>query len=111
MNLLTDLFPGIVVDRKRDMKFEAVIEDCIKEAGLYEEEEFVKKVVQLGELLEIRHCVFVMGPPGAGKSSTWKMLGKAQDKDGRKTTIRSINPKVTSTNEFYGLVLLATKEW
>jgi len=27
------------------------------------------------------------------------MLGKAQDKDGRKTTIQDINPKVTSTDE------------
>lgn len=31
------------------------------------------KVVQLEELLQIRHCVFVMGPPGAGKSQSWKV--------------------------------------
>lgn len=31
------------------------------------------QVVQLEELLAIRHCVFVMGPPGAGKSQTWKV--------------------------------------
>jgi len=109
--LLGDLFPGIDVPRKRDMKMEGIISDCIKEAGLYQEPEFILKVVQLGELLAIRHCVFVMGPPGAGKSSTWKMLGKAQDKDGRKTTVQDLNPKVTSTNELYGVVLLATREW
>ena len=39
------------------------------------------------------------------------MLGKAQDKDGRKTTIQDINPKVTSTDELYGVVLMATREW
>jgi dynein heavy chain len=66
---------------------------------------------RLGELMEIRHCVFVMGPPGAGKSQTWKMLAKSNDKDGRKTTVDDINPKVTSTNELYGVVLLATREW
>jgi dynein heavy chain len=52
-----------------------------------------------------------MGPPGCGKSSVWKTLGKTQDKDGRKTTIKDLNPKVTSTDELYGVVLLATREW
>jgi len=39
------------------------------------------------------------------------MLAKAQTKDGRKTTWLDLNPKVTSTNELYGVVLLATREW
>lgn len=52
-----------------------------------------------------------MGPPGAGKSSTWKTLAKAQDKYGNKTTYVDVNPKVVSTNELYGVVLLATREW
>ena len=43
-----------------------------------------------------------MGNPGAGKTSTWKMLGKAQDKSGKKTMICDINPKVVSTKDLYG---------
>ena len=39
------------------------------------------------------------------------MLAKSNDKDGKKTTVHDINPKVTSTNELYGVVLLATREW
>jgi dynein heavy chain len=39
--------------------------------------DYILKIVQTSELLEIRHCIFVMGPPGAGKSTTWKMLAKA----------------------------------
>jgi dynein heavy chain len=73
--------------------------------------DFVLKVVQLSELLAIRHCVFTMGPPGSGKSETWKTLAKAQGKMGQKTTWVDLNPKVTSTNELYGVVLLATREW
>ena len=34
-----------------------------------------------------------MGPPGAGKTQTWKQLGRAQDKTGKKTTIVDLNPK------------------
>jgi len=52
-----------------------------------------------------------MGPPGSGKSTTWKMLAKANDKEGNKTMWVDLNPKVTSTNELYGVVLLATREW
>jgi dynein heavy chain len=109
--LLGDLFPGIDVPRKRDVRFEKIVEDCAKEANLNCDPDFILKIVQLGELLEIRHCVFTMGPPGAGKSSTWKMLAKAQDKDGKKTTVVDLNPKVTVTNELYGYVMLATREW
>jgi dynein heavy chain, axonemal len=75
--LLSDLFPGIIVSRTRDMRFEGMIEKAVHEQKLCPDENFILKVVQLGELLVIRHCVFTMGPPGAGKSSTWKTLSKA----------------------------------
>lgn len=75
--LLGDLFPGIDVPRKVDERFESLIRAAAHEQGLTDEPEFILKCVQLGELLEIRHCVFVMGNPGAGKSSTWKTLAKA----------------------------------
>jgi dynein heavy chain len=51
-----------------------------------------------------------MGPPGAGKSSTWKILGKSQDKVQKKTMIIDINPKTVSTRDLYGYNL-PTKEW
>jgi dynein heavy chain len=75
--LLGDLFPGINIPRKRDMDFEKIIGDVTIESKLNPSDEFVEKAVQLFELLEIRHCVFILGPPGSGKSSTWKMLCKA----------------------------------
>ena len=109
--LLNDLFPGIEVPRKRDFNFEGVIEQVAKDSGMYPDPDFILKIVQLNELLQIRHCVFTMGPPCCGKSTTWKILAKANDKEGNKTTWVDLNPKVTSTNELYGVVLLATREW
>jgi len=78
---------------------------------MYADPEFILKIVQLDELLAVRHCVFTMGPPAAGKSSSWKMLAKAKEKVGQRVTLVDLNPKVTSTNELYGVVLLATREW
>jgi dynein heavy chain len=93
------------------MRFEGVICKAVEEAKLCPDENFILKVVQLGELLVIRHCVFTMGPPGAGKSSSWKMLAKAQTLDGKKTMVVDLNPKVVSTNELYGIVHIQTREW
>ena len=74
--LLSDLFPGVDIPRKRDMKFEALITSVCSESKIYPDPDFVLKVVQLFELLEIRHCVFLLGPPGAGKTKTWQTLAK-----------------------------------
>ena len=111
MDLLGDLFPGINPPRKRDLSFEEKCREAAKGFGLYPDEEFILKVVQLSELLVVRHCVFVMGPPGAGKSSTWKTLGDANGRCGNKTVIRDLNPKVVKTDELYGVVHMQTREW
>jgi len=44
--------------------------------GLMPEKEFTLKIVQLYEILGVRHCVFIIGPPGCGKSAVWKTLIK-----------------------------------
>lgn len=51
-----------------------------------------------------------MGPPGCGKSSTWKVLAKAMDMAGTKTDWTDMNPKVVSTKDLYGY-MLPSKEW
>lgn len=111
MGLLGDLFPGINVPPKRDLQFEEVIASCLLDAKLDPEPEVIKKVVQLNELLEIRHCVFIIGSAGAGKSTAWKMLAKSNDKIGKKTTAADLNPKAISTNELYGYIVMSTREW
>jgi hypothetical protein len=45
----------------------------IEAAKLTPHPTFRLKVVQLYELLEIRHSVFLISNSGAGKSSLWKM--------------------------------------
>jgi dynein heavy chain len=69
------------------------------------------KVIQLRELLEIRHCVFLIGPPASGKTTTWNILAKANEKIGQKTTFCDIDPKVVETKDLYGYTNMKTKEW
>ena len=111
--LLGDLFPGINPPRKRDPKLEDAIVTACGEVGNWPDEDFCLKCVQLEELLAIRHCVFVMGPAGAGKSQCWRTLAHARKlmSDDLQTTIKDINPKSVRTEELYGYISLATREW
>jgi dynein heavy chain, axonemal len=68
-------------------------------------------VVQLEELLAIRHCVFVMGPPAAGKSQAWKTLAQARKLRNNPTKVVDLNPKAVKTEELYGFISMATREW
>ena len=115
--LLTDLFPGVNPPRKRDEEFESVIVSTAVELGLHPEDDFILRVVQLSELLAIRHCVFLMGPTGSGRTECYKVLAKAITKgtsnpvndylkmvNKKKVIIRDINPKSISTQELYGYV-------
>lgn len=73
MGLLNDLFPGVDPPRKRDVDFETVVSEVTAEMKLTVEADFVLRVVQLSELLAIRHCVFLMGPTGSGRTEVYKV--------------------------------------
>jgi dynein heavy chain len=109
--LLGDLFPGINPPRKIDQALEDAVLEATEELKLWPDEVFLLKVVQLEELLFIRHCVFILGPPGAGKSTVWKTLGRAKSNRGQKTKIQDINPKSITSQELYGYISKATREW
>eukprot|EP00731_Ephydatia_muelleri_P012058 Em0006g952a len=61
MGLIGDLFPALDVPRKRDMDFEAEVKKAVIDLGLQPEEGFILKVVQLEELRNVRHSIFVIG--------------------------------------------------
>ncbi|EPY83258.1 dynein heavy chain 11, axonemal [Camelus ferus] len=68
LGLIGDLFPALDVPRRRAPHFEEVVRQSTVELHLQPEEAFILKVVQLEELLAVRHSVFVVGNAGTGKS-------------------------------------------
>jgi dynein heavy chain len=72
--LLGDLFPGIDIPRQRNWDNEKVISEVCVENNLQPDDNCLLKIVQLDELMSIRHSIFLMGPSGTGKSTCWKML-------------------------------------
>ena len=51
-----------------------------------------------------------MGPPGAGKTQTWKTLIKSNEKIQKKIDYVDIDPKVLHSRDLYGY-MLPSKEW
>jgi len=111
--LLHDLFPGIDPPRKQDEAFESYVVKACERLGNHPDDTFCLKVVQLEELLAIRHCVFVMGPAASDKSQCWRTLVNARnlrDPD-IPTSVVDLNPKAVKTEELYGYISIATREW
>ena len=59
LGLISDLFPSLDVPRKRELDFEKAVKHAACDLKLQPEESFVLKVVQLAELLYVRHSVFI----------------------------------------------------
>ncbi|XP_015272477.1 PREDICTED: dynein heavy chain 17, axonemal [Gekko japonicus] len=111
MGLIGDLFPALDVPRKRDLNFEKIIKQSIVELKLQPEESFVLKVVQLEELLQVRHSVFVIGNAGSGKSQVLKSLNKTYQLMKRKPVAIDLDPKAVTCDELFGIINPATREW
>ncbi|KAM8956225.1 dynein axonemal heavy chain 9 isoform 2-T2 [Lycaon pictus] len=111
MGLIGDLFPALDVPRRRDLNFEALVRKAVVDLKLQTEDSFVLKVVQLEELLAVRHSVFVVGSAGTGKSQVLKSLHKTYQIMKRRPVWADLNPKAVTNDELFGIINPATREW
>ncbi|EZA54880.1 Dynein beta chain, ciliary [Ooceraea biroi] len=111
MGLIADLFPALDVPRKRDVEFEKMVKQAATDLSLQPEDGFILKVVQLEELLEVRHSVFIVGIAGSGKTQVWKTLFKTYHNMKKKPIYNDLNPKAVTNDELFGIINPATREW
>lgn len=67
--------------------------------------------MQLEELLEVRHSVFIVGNAGTGKTQVWKTLFRTYMNIKRKPVYNDLNPKAVTNDELFGIINPATREW
>jgi len=65
--------------------------------------------VQLEELLEVRHSVFVVGNAGTGKTQVWKTLFRTYQNIKKKPVYNDLNPKAVTNDELFGIINPATR--
>lgn len=96
---------------------EAVRNQIVK-ANLTETDYFIEKIIQLYEMIMVRHGLMVVGQPFAAKTSITNMLAGALSELNEKglmneqvVQIIRLNPKSISMKLLYGFTDESTNEW
>lgn len=110
--ILEETFPGSHIAKMEDEKAREEIVKTCKLWHFSPGENFIQKVLQLKQVLEMRHGVMVVGPVGVGKSSALKVLLQVLEKiDSTKGEMYVIDPKAISKSQLYGSLDGTTLEW
>eukprot|EP01038_Epipyxis_sp_PR26KG_P005424 gene5424-7514_t len=118
--ILSDLFPGIERPAFDYGPLLTSLKESIIEKNLQPIQIFLRKNIELYEMICVRHGLMVVGPTGGGKSSNIRVLGSALTKlksknivgeRYEKTKIYHLNPKSISMGQLYGKFDENTHEW
>ena len=95
LRLISDLFPGLELATNVDEVLKETAIKVSRKNGFQSEDVFIAKVVQFQELLDVRHSVMLLGPPGAGKSTIYQTLVACKNLDQPKPlcVCEAVNPK------------------
>lgn len=115
--ITSDLFPTTKIPEPDFSKLLECLEISITKRKLQKPPYFIEKIIQLYQMILVRHGLMVVGEPYSGKSSAIFVLADAlelmQDKgyNERRVNLEIINPKSITGNQLYGLTDIATNEW
>jgi len=117
-NITSDLFPGVVLP---ESDYEAMMNGILKQLklkNLAKTDYFIEKIIQLYEMITVRHGLMVVGEPYAGKTSAITVLAGALSElkelnlmEEMKTTVFTLNPKSITMGQLYGLTDPVSKDW
>lgn len=109
---MEDVFPGIRYDSVTLEALQSRIIQICAERHLVAAKAWVEKVVQLYHIQAISHGVMMVGPPGSGKSQSWRVLLAALERlDGIEGDSYVIDPKAIPKDALYGTLDPTTREW
>lgn len=110
--IIEEIFPGCEVSRMDDERLKEEILTIGETKGVVGAESFVQKVLQLKQVIEMRHGIMVVGPCGSGKSTALRVLLESMEKvDGVKGDMYLIDPKSIDKENLYGSLDGTTLEW
>lgn len=118
--IVSDLFPGVKIDPPDRNAMRKAFDDVCEKRSLIPEEYFWDKVVQIYDMMVVRHGFMIVGLPFSGKSSAWKVLGEVlgllaerYPKDKRWSKVIPIlqNPKSITMGQLYGQFDAVSHEW
>ena len=116
-NIIKDLFPNAQPPDFADEQLSNAMKQAAQDLKLQPVPNFMTKVQQLYDTIQVRHGLMIVGPTGGGKTSNYRVLQQAitilaKQKVGDFTPVHThvINPKSVTMGQLYGDTNEA-KEW